>query len=200
VAATGNTTGSLSASDVFTLSISHGNQGVGNGQDAAPAGQTTNFNDGAGTSPGNPGAKGGKAGSATNSTVADNNLASTSVAPVVSSPALLAVTPQVPTYLGLKDWQQYGPAATPSTATSDAASIFARWLAVDMAVSQALAGNGPSWLDDGHGADTAALGKATSGYLGSTHAFGKDAFSLLAGSGQNLKNFQGLAEGVQKIA
>ncbi|MBC7666849.1 MAG: putative Ig domain-containing protein, partial [Caulobacter sp.] len=35
------------------------NQGVGNGQDAPPPGQSYNFNDGAGTGPGNPGAKGG---------------------------------------------------------------------------------------------------------------------------------------------
>lgn len=59
VAATGSTVGSLAASDVFRLSISHGNEGVGDGQDAAPAGQNSNFNDGPGTSPGNPGAGGG---------------------------------------------------------------------------------------------------------------------------------------------
>ncbi|WP_181049731.1 Ig-like domain-containing protein [Marinobacter persicus] len=56
VAATGNTEGSLSTSDVFRLSVSHGNQGVGNGADAAPAGHTSNFNDGSGTAPGKPGA------------------------------------------------------------------------------------------------------------------------------------------------
>ncbi len=38
---------------------SGGNEGVGNGQDAPPPGQSYNFNDGPGTSPGNPGAKGG---------------------------------------------------------------------------------------------------------------------------------------------
>jgi len=35
------------------------NEGVGNGLDAPPPGQDYNFNDDAGTSPGNPGAKGG---------------------------------------------------------------------------------------------------------------------------------------------
>jgi VCBS repeat-containing protein len=196
VAANGSTVNSLSMSDVFRLSISHGNQGVGNGQDAAPAGQTTNFNDGAGTSPGSPGAKGGRTGAATGSLTQDANLATTSaVAP--STPAL-ATSPSVPNYLGLKEWQQYGPAATSSAAPSNATAIFAQWLAVDLAMSQALAGNGPAWLDDGLGADTAALGKATSGYLGSTQAFGQDAFSLLAGA--ELKGFKGLAEGLQKIA
>jgi len=55
VAATGSTIGSLSTSDIVRISISHGNEGVGNGQEAPPPGQTTNFNDGAGTSPGSPG-------------------------------------------------------------------------------------------------------------------------------------------------
>jgi VCBS repeat-containing protein len=56
VAATGSTDGSLSASDTFRVFFSHGNQGVGNGQDAAPPGHSSNWNDGPGTSPGNPGA------------------------------------------------------------------------------------------------------------------------------------------------
>lgn len=62
--------GNLASSDIFRLSFdtakggggpggAHGNEGVGNGQDAPPPGHDTNFNDGAGTSPGNPGAKGG---------------------------------------------------------------------------------------------------------------------------------------------
>ncbi|MGJ0486227.1 MAG: calcium-binding protein [Methylomicrobium sp.] len=59
VAATGSTVDSLIASDIFRISISHGNEGVGNGQDSAPAGTGSNFNDGPGTSPGNPGAGGG---------------------------------------------------------------------------------------------------------------------------------------------
>lgn len=199
VAATGNTTGSLSASDVFTLSISHGNQGVGNGLDAAPAGQTTNFNDGVGTSPGNPGAKGSNATAATATGAAPASELPPPDAPKTGS-AALQPTPSAPIYLGLKDWQQYGPSTSAGTVSNDAAAIFARWLAVDLAVAQALAGKGPAWLDDGLGSDTAALGKATSGFLGTTHAFGKDAFSLLAGSGQNLQTFKGLAEGVQKIA
>ncbi|MDD5385164.1 MAG: Ig-like domain-containing protein, partial [Gallionella sp.] len=59
VAATGSTVGSLSASDVFRISVSHGNEGVGNGKDAPPPGHDHNSNDGTGTSPGHPGSKGG---------------------------------------------------------------------------------------------------------------------------------------------
>jgi hypothetical protein len=56
VAATGSTVDSLATSDIFRITISHGNEGVGNGQDAVPIGQDSNFNDGPGTSTGNPGA------------------------------------------------------------------------------------------------------------------------------------------------
>ncbi|MCR4299382.1 MAG: Ig-like domain-containing protein, partial [Gallionella sp.] len=59
VAATGSTAGSLSASDVFRISVSRGNEGVGNGEDAPPPGHDHNHNDGPGTSPGHPGSKGG---------------------------------------------------------------------------------------------------------------------------------------------
>ena len=59
VAATGSTAGSLSASDVFRISVSHGNEGVGNGKDAPPPGHDRNTNDGGGTAPGRPGSKGG---------------------------------------------------------------------------------------------------------------------------------------------
>jgi VCBS repeat-containing protein len=59
VASTGSTDGSLSASDVFRVSVSHGNEGVGNGEDAPPAGHDENFNDGATAMPSQPGAKGG---------------------------------------------------------------------------------------------------------------------------------------------
>ncbi len=56
VEATGSMVGSLSAADVFRLTFDAG--GKGNEQDAPPPGHTTNQNDGAGASPGNPGAQG----------------------------------------------------------------------------------------------------------------------------------------------
>ncbi|MBK9160736.1 MAG: tandem-95 repeat protein [Nitrosomonadales bacterium] len=59
VAATGSTAGSLSASAVFRISVSRGNEGVGNGEDAPPPGHDHNSNDGHGTSPGHPGNQGG---------------------------------------------------------------------------------------------------------------------------------------------
>ena len=66
IAADGSMAGSLSASDIFRISVSHGNEGVdpstGSGQageDAPPPGHDHNCNDGGGTSPGRPGRKGG---------------------------------------------------------------------------------------------------------------------------------------------
>jgi VCBS repeat-containing protein len=53
-AAGGSTEGSLAASDVFRVSVSHGNEGMGNGEDAPPPGHHCNQNDGSGTSPGHP--------------------------------------------------------------------------------------------------------------------------------------------------
>ncbi|MFZ3019434.1 MAG: VCBS domain-containing protein [Gallionella sp.] len=60
VAATGSTHGSLSVFDVFRITVSRGNEGLGNGQDVPPPGHDGNFNDGAGSSPGHPGSSNGK--------------------------------------------------------------------------------------------------------------------------------------------
>ena len=81
----------------------------------------------------------------------------------------------------------------------DPSVIFARWLAMDVALAEAMAnGNLLPGMEDG--ADTTLLNLSTSGYLGSTVVFGQDALSLLSGSGQNLQSFQGLSEGLQKVA
>lgn len=69
VAATGSVESSLSVSDTFRVSFSHGNQGLGNGQDAPLPVHKSNWNDGPGTSPGIPG-------SATSSTAVESQLQS----------------------------------------------------------------------------------------------------------------------------
>lgn len=216
VAATGSKDGSLIASDVFKLTISHGNEGVGNGQDAASAGQATNFNDGTGTSTGSPGAKtktssttsGSGAttstSSGTNSTTQDpTKLTSSSSTSDTGSQAQhdLAVNSQtlqkMPSYLGDSQWaKQY---LTPD-GTTDSSAIFARWLEMDTTLAKVLASNDAlPWANDNN-VDTTLLNKATSGYLGSTVAFGKDAISLLNETGQNMQVLSGLNEGLQKIA
>jgi VCBS repeat-containing protein len=217
VAETGSTEGSLSASDVFQLTISHGNEGVGNGEDAAPAGQDSNFNDGAGTSTGNPGAKsntssstssgGGGAGSATISSSSTPDTAPANTAPE-NTPDTSQTDgdaladwwnlQEMPAYLNDAQWtDQY--LSTVSGGSADPSVIFARWLAMDVALAEAMV-NGKLLPGMEDGADTTLLNQSTTGYLGSTVVFGKDALSLLNGSGQNLQTFQGLSEGLQKVA
>ncbi len=209
VAANGSTAGNLSTSDVFRLSVSHGNEGVGNGQDAAPAGHDCNFNDGPGTAPGNPGAKGGRANCGIEQEQADvdkgkgkgkagkdaihEHEAETS--------DKKAGNPALPAYLNSSQWEQYTLSSTSSIGNTSSAQAFAHWLTVDLAVSAALAAQKSlSCLDDRLGADTSGLSKATAGYLGSTTAFGSDALSLTAGTGKEMKTFQGLGKGMAKIS
>jgi Ca2+-binding RTX toxin-like protein len=216
VAATGSTEGSASVSDVFVVTVSHGNEGVGNGEDAAPAGQDTNFNDGTGTSTGNPGSKktsssssGSGSGSGDSSSTTSSSNATDSQ-PLDSTSTADTTTPeqqsdalqdwwnqeQLPAYLNNPDWtEQY----QTGTGSVDPAAVFARWLAMDKALADAMA-NGDLLPGTEDGADTNLLNQATAGYLGSTVVFGKDALSLLNSSGQSLQTFQGLNEGLQKVA
>jgi len=206
VAATSSNEGSLSASDVFIVQVGHGNQGVGNGSDPAPAGHDTNFNDGDGTGPSMPGAKRGKIGRAGTDRY-PTPLPSKEDHDDSTAGAIMPTNPDRPgqpeerqgAYLDAGHWQQA--LANRRGGIRSDASIFARWLAVDLAVSEALADRPTlSWLDHRMGADISGMGKAGEGFLGSTTPHGKDTLSLLAGNGQALRTFHGLAEGLQKIA
>ena len=198
VGATGSTAGSLSASDVFTLSVSHGNEGVGNGEDAAPGGHDGNQNDGPGTAPGNPGAKGGKNFGLSVGISASNGVAAIAVTATAESsgqPASLGV----PTLLSASKMVEFNlPASSLGNTTS--AQSFGAWLKVDLAVSQALAEKKSlAWLDERSGADTGVLAKATAGFLGSTTAFGGAGLSLAGSAGVELKGFEGLGKGTKAL-
>jgi trimeric autotransporter adhesin len=194
-AADGSTAGSLSTSDVFSVSVSHGNEGLGNGDDAAPAGQDSSFNDGAGTGPGNPGAR------KLAGRIATSNEA---IAPGSTEPAaadtdsVQASGPiKIPAYLSASQLSQYT-AGTSSIGNSLSSQSFGRWLAVDLAVSEATANQKSlSWLDEHSGTDAGALSHATAGYLGSSATFGGDHVSLA--EGKELKGFEGLGKGLKKI-
>ena len=198
VGATGSTAGSLSASDVFTLSVSHGNEGLGNGEDAPPPGHDENQNDGPGTGPGNPG-NAGSTGSkklglsigitASNGVAAVALTASAEKTDALGVPALLSASKIV-------EFSQ--PASSIGNTTS--AQSFGAWLKVDLAVSEALAAKQTlTWLDERNGADTGALAKATFGFLGSTTAFGGGGLSLSGTEGAELKGFDGLGKGTKKL-
>jgi VCBS repeat-containing protein len=87
-----------------------------------------------------------------------------------------------------------------SIGNTTSSQAFGRWLAVDLAVSEALADKKSlSWLDERSGADTSGLSKATAGYLGSKAAFGGDPVSMSAGAGHELKGFEGLGKGLKQL-
>ena len=198
VAADGSTAGSLAASDVFSLSVSHGNEGVGNGEDAPPPGHDENQNDGPGTGPGNPGNKGGKGLTVINAKFAIGGGAQDGSG-AVGVKAEINIPLVVPTFVASSLLSQYSaPASVYDQANSS--RTFSSWLAVDLAVSKVSPGQKPqSWLDVSYGADTSGLSKATAGYLGSTSALGSIASALSAGTGTELKGFEGLGKGIKKI-
>ncbi len=196
-AADGSTAGSLSASDVFSLAVSHGNEGLGNGDDAPPAGHDENQNDGPGTSPGNPGSAGGKKISLSIGISASNGVASVAVSASVEAAG--GSGPAVPSYLNFNKVTEYALPAS-SIGNSTSAQSFGLWLAVDLAVSAAQADKKSlTWLDERNGADTGAIAKASFGFLGSTTVFGGGALSVSAIGGVELKGFAGLGQGARKI-
>jgi VCBS repeat-containing protein len=196
VAVTGGTEESLSISDVFRITGGHGNEGVGNGEDAPPTGHDDNYNDGPGTGPGSPGSR--RDHDDHRSSEREGALSDD----LDNDRAWGQPQREQPVYLNASHWND---AQAPETAKSgeqvDPSVMFGRWLTMDLAVSKALAEKKTlSWLDERLGADTTALGKASSGFLGSTTPFGADLFSLQAGHGQELKGFKGLGEGLRKVA
>jgi VCBS repeat-containing protein len=195
-AADGSTAGSLSASDVFTLAVSHGNEGLGNGEDAPPAGHDVNQNDGPGTAPGNPGSAGGKKLSLSVGVSASNGVATLAVSASVETTGT-STGLAVPSYLDFNKVTEYALPAS-SIGNSTSAQTFGLWLTVDLAVSQAQADKKSlTWLDERNGADTSVLAQASVGFLGSTAV--SAASSLAAIGGVELKGFEGLGKGLKKI-
>jgi hypothetical protein len=76
----------------------------------------------------------------------------------------------------------------------------ARWQAVSRAMADDLASfDDDMQLNKKHGADVSSFGQTTVGETGSLNACGIDGFSLVAGSGANLKSFKGLQEGMARV-
>jgi VCBS repeat-containing protein len=194
VAATGSTAGSLSTSDVFRLSVSHGNEGVGDGQDSAPAGHNISWNDGPGTFPGHP--------SARNRQGRDkdaNGLAHASKTGQESDSVQEPVKKS--SYLDVSKLDKYSQKFKEEMGSSRSGDeIYARWQAMNRALADDAANfDKGAWQHDNKGADIANLGKAAEGFLGSTRAFGGDSFTLAGGAGTDLQDFKGLKEGMKRL-
>jgi len=177
-----------SVSQVFEITVGNwgdkpkGNQGVGNGEDPPPLGHDHNFNDGPGTSPGNPGAKGGHKNQQT--------------AALPTSAQAGAIAPV--------DWSTWGAipdtAATGTTSSAEAVSIEQHWQQLFATLQQLDAErragdwlNNPTW-----GADLGLAGLSSSGLQAG--ASGASAVGLSVGAGTHLVSFHGLKEGVASLA
>jgi VCBS repeat-containing protein len=199
VAADGSTAGSLSTSDVFHLSVSH--KGNGHDDDKNDDHGHGNGNHGNGNGNGNGNGHddhGNGNGYGHDHHDDDHDDDRDDCSHDSDGKGKNGIPLSIPPFLNPSQLGQSGASSSIGNTTSSQA--FGRWLAVDLAVSGALADTKSlSWLDDRHGADTSGLSKATAGYLGSTKAFGGDPLSLAAGAGHELKGFEGLGNGVQKI-
>ncbi len=215
VAVTGSTEGSLTAADVFQIAVGHGNEGVGNGQDAPPPGHHDNHNDGPGTAPGCPGGQAGSHGQhgETGSDHRSGNGARGGDDTPDHQPNSDRTDRQgtddqhgthrrnaEPAYLNASHWDN--DQTTGKGAHVDPAVTFSRWLDTDLAVAETLAGRPAStWEDQRLGTDDAALAALAKGDHPSADRSGcRDAFSLAAGSGLALRSFRGLTEGLREIA
>jgi VCBS repeat-containing protein len=200
VAATGSTVGSLSVSDVFTLSVSHGNEGLGNGWDAPPPGHDQDYNDGPNTGPGNPGSNGGCNPPLPKPGTNGANAVLTLAVEVGTPRGEAGIKLAIPAYLTPSQLGSLSGSSGSMGNTVSASQTFGNWLAVDFAVSAAVADQKTlASLADHGGIDVTVVSKATAGYLGSTSAIGTSPLSLNACSGTDLKGFDGLGQGVKKI-
>jgi hypothetical protein len=190
------------ASDIFELSFAkehdggHGNEGVGNGQDAPPPGHDCNWNDGPGTSPGYPGSQGGQFEEGRSKTEKDKTSADghDERSDGEDRNKLSNIT-----YLDPKQLDKHYEDFAGTRKETDTVATLARWIEVDLAVSRQMAMEDKSlpWLHQNHGADIAALHQASAGFLGSKNGFGADQLSLAAAA--PLKTFRGLREGMERI-
>lgn len=189
--ASGSTEGSLSTSDVFQITISHGNN-KGNGSDHERHGSV----------PRHSGRYRGDNGDARrwDRFAKRHEDRSRHTVKALDDHDFWRQRRE-PSYLNASHWENdtRNQPQTESIAQADPSVTFGRWLTMDLAISRTLAEKKTiSWLDERLGADTHVLNKATSGFLGSTHSFGLDMVSLHCG--QELKSFKGLGEGVRKVA
>jgi VCBS repeat-containing protein len=192
------------ASDVFTIRFGnktvvptaiHGNEGVGNGQDAPPPGHGANWNDGAGTNPGQPGHKGKGVQDDLLERFLDGFKADTKAAdksPLGTLGALEAGW--------FERWlSPSAPSGEQSTSPGTGQAVEAHWQHLQQALSRldAERQGASQWLGKGQGADLSGL----LGLSWSTTAMQRvqaDAVGLAA-AGTQLKGFTGLKEGVTAL-
>ena len=185
--ATGSTEGSLSTSDVFRLSVSHGNQGVGNGPDAPPAGHDHNFNDGPGTWPGNPGARRNKQHGSHDDRRHFQHDGEDDTAGDFASKVKFA-SPEK-----LKSGQQHHQRHEEQAV--DANALLAHWEAIDRYMAAHGSDKGGSHETDGG----AMVANSMSGMLGTHRRWGGHDPVALGGEENRMRKFKGLHEGMESL-
>ncbi len=194
VAATGSTEGSLSVSDVFSLTVSHGNEGLGNGQDAAPAGHDYNQNDGLLNS---------KLGSdslplADDLGTTTTPAASTNVSSTTAGMSQDTATGQPGNYLDVEQLDEYLNEFDKTVFVNNV-NMAAQWQKISNALAHDLANLGNAEANSHRlGADTG-FGRDMAGTLGSTQAFTMDTTLASGNCGTELKGFNGLQEGMKRM-
>jgi Ca2+-binding RTX toxin-like protein len=172
-----------------------GNEGVGNGEDPPPPGHDTNWNDGAGTSPGDPGRLGGMPSQADPSdrdsgeaTLAGGGRGGPSGAfPLID--------------LALLDRLRDSLDEPPSPGGERGADFERQWAEMARSLGRLTADGEriPAWLDPAQGADPRGFGAFARGGAMPIGAGGVDPVSLAAGAGLRLERFRGLDEGLRSL-
>jgi len=189
------------ASDVFKISfgnktvlptVTQGNEGVGNGQDAPPPGHAVNQNDGAGTAPGNPGNKGKKG------DLLDRFLDGFKMEPKAANKSPLGSLDALDAGWFERWLTPPAPANGQAAFPSDGQAIEAHWQHLLQALNRldAERQGAAQWLGKGQGADLSGLAGLLSGNAAMLRTHG-DPVGLAAGA--ELKGFAGLREGITAL-
>ncbi|MEO1766759.1 putative Ig domain-containing protein [Thiobacter aerophilum] len=188
------------ASDVFSIRFGNqtvvptdqkGNEGLGNGGDAAPPGHESNLNDGAGTSPGQPGRKHGGEGE---DDLLGRFLDSFKREGKSQQPAWPLIDRR-----WFEPWDKPGQASGQTPQGQLTHDVARHWAELTHALNRldAERQSAPAWSHVNQGADLAGLAPwMHRGEPGMRH--GVDAVSLAA-SGTHLKGFVGLREGMSTL-
>lgn len=188
------------ASDVFKVSFGNktvvpqkGNEGLGNGPDAPPPGHGSNYNDGPGTSPGNPGRR---SGSGRNDDALERFLDGFKKDAKPAHSGLPALD---------RNWfaqHEEGRQTFDQPGQSRGNHDFERhWAELTQALNRldAERQGAPAWSHPNQGADLSGLAGLMQGG-GHGARGGVDPVSLAGGSGTQLKAFTGLKEGFGKLS
>jgi hypothetical protein len=196
VAVTGSTEGSLSASDVFRMTVSRDKKEKDDRGDAVRPGDRNEWDDKPFKTPGHA-----DAGNRHELDKAHGKEQESAVrTPGKEQDSVRETSPAKPVGLDAEQLDKYLQEFDRTTGTSGGIDYSARWQAVSRALAKDLASfDDDTRLHNKQAADISHFGNTAGDGMGSNQAHGVDSFTLAGGSGTNLKNFKGLQEGMAKL-